>query len=89
MRVDAANLLQFRLLGVEALYRELDPVAMILFLQQYKTARQKIARVHIHNFQKKSRAGASPPAPPKDQMIQMTKLSIIVWTEQHGHNSRC
>ncbi len=39
MRVDTANLLQIRQLGVDALYRELGPVAMIRFFQQYDTGR--------------------------------------------------
>ncbi len=39
MRVDTANLFQIRQLGAEALYRELGPVAMIRFFQQYETGR--------------------------------------------------
>jgi len=37
MKIEPANLCQIRQMGIEVLIRELGPVAMIRFLQQYQT----------------------------------------------------
>ncbi len=37
MNIEPTNLFQIRQLGIEVLSRELGPVAMIRFLQQYET----------------------------------------------------
>jgi hypothetical protein len=37
MNIEPTNLYQIRQLGIEVLSRELGPVAMIRFLQQYET----------------------------------------------------
>ncbi len=63
MNIEPTNLLRIRQLGIEVLSRELGPVAMIRFLQQYETGagdytkeRHKwLDKLTIEDIAKKSR----------------------------------